>query len=375
MAEGIVRRNGKRGPTYQAWVYDARTKRKKKRSFKSLAEARRWRRDALIEVRHRGLGSTSDPTVAEYADQFVKGMEAGTIRDRNERVYKPSTVRSYERALDLGVIPALGGLRLSEVTVQDVRGLVRLLRAEGLSDSTVRNRLDPLRSMYRHALDEDLVDFNPTAGLRLPNKRKEPYDPSFTFGEVADLIEAVRPADRALWATAFYAGLRRGELRALRVSDLDFDGGKIRVRRSWDQVEGVIPPKTESGVRDVFILDALRSYLTDHLIETKRGGDDLVFGRTAQDPFVPSSVGNRAKTDWKRAGLDGTCLQEARHMFASFALASGEADLLALKKAAGHSSVTTTLSVYGHLLPGREDEVRDAMNEKVKVPERVKSNA
>ena len=55
----------------------------------------------------------------------------------------------------------------------------------------------------------------------------------------------------------FYAGLRRGELRALRVRDVDLEAGTIRVERGWDDKEGEIAPKSQAGIRQVFVLDAL----------------------------------------------------------------------------------------------------------------------
>jgi len=65
--------------------------------------------------------------------------------------------------------------------------------------------------------------------------------------EAARLITALGKDDQALWATAFYAGLRRGELRALRIQDVDLSAGVIRVERSWDDEEGPIVPKSIAG--------------------------------------------------------------------------------------------------------------------------------
>jgi hypothetical protein len=209
MAEGIRKRN--RPKPYEASVYVIAERRQKRKSFRTFAEVKAWRRDFGREIRERPFTASDSPTVAEAGREFVAGMLSGAIRDRNGKNYKPSTVRSYRRALDLGVIPNLGGRKLAEVTTQDVRALVKRLRKEGLSDSTVRNRLDPLRAIYRHAIEEDRLDYNPTAGLRLPSGRR-PRTPSASFEDVAALIEAIRPADRALWAVAFYGGLRRGEL-------------------------------------------------------------------------------------------------------------------------------------------------------------------
>jgi integrase len=65
--------------------------------------------------------------------------------------------------------------------------------------------------------------------------------------ECSKLLEALTVDDRPLWATAMYAGLRRGELMALRIEDVDLATGVIHVRRSWDAVEGEIAPKSIKG--------------------------------------------------------------------------------------------------------------------------------
>jgi integrase len=73
-----------------------------------------------------------------------------------------------------------------------------------------------------------------------------------TTEQVEALIARLDTAkDRALWATAIYAGLRRGELRALRREDVDLATGVIHVRRGWDGVKGEIAPKSAQGRRRV----------------------------------------------------------------------------------------------------------------------------
>lgn len=91
-----------------------------------------------------------------------------------------------------------------------------------------------------------------------------------------------------------YAGLRRGELRGLRWSDIDLDGGLIRVERGWDDSDGEIEAKTRAGRRSVPILSRLRRELVAHKLRTGRDGDALVFGTTSSVPFEPSTVRRRA---------------------------------------------------------------------------------
>jgi integrase len=117
------------------------------------------------------------------------------------------------------------------VTVQDI---VDRMLADGHQPSTIRTKLMPLRAIFRRALARGEVAVNPVAGVELPavrGRRERIASPV----EAAALIAALAEEDRALWATAFYAGLRLGELHALRREDVDRESGVIRVERAWDR--------------------------------------------------------------------------------------------------------------------------------------------
>jgi integrase len=162
----------------------------------------------------------------------------------------------------------------------------------------VQNTLDPLRVIYRRAIRRDLVSIYPTEGLELrrpDGQRDRIASPS----EAAALLAALPDGERAVWATAFYAGLRRGELRALRWSDIDLAAKVIHVQRGWDAVEGEQGGKSHAADRRVPILDVLVPEMGAHRLRTKRGTEDLVFGRTAADPFVPSTTRSRALRAWE----------------------------------------------------------------------------
>jgi len=90
--------------------------------------------------------------------------------------------------------------------------------------------------------------------------------------QAAALVAALPVAERALWATALYAGLRRGELRALRWNDVDFDAGVIRVERGWDDDPkvGEIAVKSDAGRRAVPLIGVLRRIIATHKLATGR---------------------------------------------------------------------------------------------------------
>lgn len=85
------------------------------------------------------------------------------------------------------------------------------------------------------------------------------------------------------------------------VYDIDFQSNLITVERGWDQVEGVIEPKSRAGRRNVPLLAILRDYLSEHVRRTDRSGDDLVFGRSLREAFYASTVDGRAKRTWTAA--------------------------------------------------------------------------
>ncbi len=249
------------------------------------------------------------------------------------------------------VLPEIGLAKLQELRRQDIQRLADELAGLDISAATVRNALLPLRAICRRALSRGDIQVNPTTGIEIPAVRSRrtrfatPYEAHL-------LIEAAATEDRVLWATAFYAGLRRGELRALRWSDVDLAEGVIRVERSWDVKEGTIEPKSTAGRRKVPIAALLRDYLLVHRLDNRTG---LVFGREDGTPFATSSVSQRANKAWRAAGLRGITLHECRHTFASLMIAA-RVNPKALQTFMGHSSITVTLDRYGHLFPGSEGE-------------------
>jgi integrase len=338
-------------PSYRAIVWSTRDGRRLTKSFRTRAEAKAWRVDAQAGLR-RGTLRAGYTTLLEAAETWLFGAATGAVRNRSGDVYKPSVVRSYDSALRLRVLPALGARRLTDIERADLQALVDRLVTAGDGPSTVRNALLPLRAIYRRALARGDVAVNPTTGLELPAVRGT-RDRVASPDEAKQLLAALE-RDRALWATAMLAGLRRGELRALTWDTVDFERGVIRVAASWDRKAGPVAPKSRAGRRAVPMASVVRVHLAEHRLQTGRA-HGLVFGRTADAPFDPSTVVDRARKAWARAGLTSIGLHECRHTFASLMIAAG-VNAKALATFMGHASITITLDRYGHQMPGNEEE-------------------
>jgi integrase len=363
--------------SYEAWVYSKRDAKKIYKTFPTEAAAKGWRADAMNALNRGRLRAPKPTTLNQAADGFLRGAREGSIPKRGGGRYKPATIRGYERGLRDHLLPALGHLRLADIARADVQDLADQLTAAGLAASTVQNTLDPLRAIYRRALRRDVVAIDPTEGLELrrPDGRRDRIASPM---ETVALLTALPDFERVVWATAMYAGLRAGELRALRWSDVDLPGRVIHVRRGWDDVEGEQDGKSEAAERDVPILDPLAKELAAHKLRGGRDGAALVFGLTTEQPFYRSTVNGHAIAAWKAANerraedarrcgaeppapLEPIGLHEGRHSCASTFIAAG-ANPKVIQKIMGHASITETFDRYGHLFPGGLDEAAQAAN-------------
>ena len=373
-------------PSIQAFVYDPRAEYKKRDGTKArgkkirklftgpgaVTAAKKWRNEASTAVDKGTLRAAPSVTLREYAEDWLKRAEAGEIRTRSGYAYKPSALRGYRQALDDRVLPDLGAVKLAAVRSADIQDLADRLVAGGLSASTVRNALLPLRAIFRRAAGpRGIVAVNPTTGLELPavtGRRDRIASPT----EAEELLASRPEADRTLWATAFYAGLRRGELRGLKWEAVDLTAGVIHVEQGYDDKEGVIATKSDAGRRKVPIVGALRAYLVAHRLRSGRASGYVFTGR-GTGAFTPSAVRRRAATAWKAENSrraerevelnDGTKLgrlvpiglHECRHTFASTLIAAN-VNAKTIATYMGHSSIKITFDRYGHLMPGHEAE-------------------
>ena len=227
-------------PAYRAavWFSDPRGR----QGPEGDADVRSARRCACVAVAGGGAGSTrrwSESRAVWRRADGACGWGRAHIGDGVRRCqeaertpYRAGVVRAYRRALNLHACPVLGGRRLDGVSQPDLLELVERLQAAGLSPSSIRNAIDPLRTIYRRAVARGLVAANPTSGLELPTgekRRDRVADPL----EAARLVEALpHLKDRALWAVALFCGLRAGELRALRWEHVGLARAAITVRES-----------------------------------------------------------------------------------------------------------------------------------------------
>ena len=303
--------------------------------------------DEILADARRGqllppLRPSGGVSFADAAAEWLRYVE----HDRRRR---PSTVRDYRIVVDRVLVPALGDAPLDAITSGHIDAFRAALVEEGrLSPRTINKYLALIHGILKRAQRVYGLAANAAAGVeRQPARRSGDFD-VLSAAEVEALIRAASSSqDAALFATAAYAGLRLGELRALRWHDLDFEKRLIHVRRSY--VERAEDAPKSGRVRSVPMIDQVAKVL-DELSRREWfvGENDLVFCNDVGDHFDDSALRRRFYSARSAAGLKRIRFHDLRHTFGT--LAVQVFPLSDVKAFMGHADIATTM-IYVHYVP------------------------
>ena len=234
-------------PSYRASVWSNREGKLIRRASRRWPPPRRGEHDAAARS---ARGRMRPPRRRRSTRRSTHGGPAqrpGTIRTRGRRPFAPSTIVAVEQNYRLRVADAFGARPARPITLQDLQEFVDELDAAGREPEHDREHRPaaasrvPLRPREGHRArrphGRPRTAREGTAGARLP---PSPQD-------AAELLAAAPEQDRAVWATAMLAGLRRGELMALRWEDVDLKAGRLRVERSYDPGGARVPAARRAG--------------------------------------------------------------------------------------------------------------------------------
>jgi integrase len=298
-------------------------------------------------------------TVAEVSARYIAHAQ--------RRGRKRSTCENIESITRIHLTPFFGERTMDAIEPEDVVDLVALLERMGRAPATVRGVIATLSALFVFAKApyRRWAVVNPCEGIDLPAIPDAQEIRYLTLPEIDRLIAHVRSGefahlDRAIFITAVMTGLRKGELVALRWRDVDWNAGRIRVRRNYTRGE-FGTPKSRRSSRSVPMTAELAGELRRLWNQTiHRDDDDLVFAHPDHGGILPkANISRRLSAALRAAGIEDHRFHDLRHTFGTRMAAAG-VPLRTLQEWTGHRHITTTQRYADYSPSEHEGEMVEA---------------
>lgn len=296
------------------------------------------------------------PTVYEFALKSISMHKS----ERNEDTHK-----DYLGILNNHIKELLGNKKLDEVKVSDIRqSQTDLIEIKGLSASRVKTCRKVLNTMYKDAIDDDLLEKNPLSRVSVPTIIAPEIKP-FTPEEALDIIHNAQGQIQNFVALAFFTGARSGEMLGLKWEDIDFARKEITIKRSI-KMGKIGNTKTPYSVRTIDMIDSLVPFLESQYQLTGSKKSYVFLNRNGNHIYDIKRIRD---THWKKllkkCGYEYRTIYQTRHTFASMMVENE--DILWVSKMLGHKDSTITLQRYAKYLKKPEIKRGSFLNSKMSV--------
>jgi integrase len=333
-------------------------------------DAERYKATLIHKQTEGTLVEPTKMTVGEYLDKWLAGHDAS-----------PRTLERYGEFVEDHLKPAFGTVPLGKLHALQIQGFYATAkRCDGngnLSKRTVLHIHRLLREALREAARLGILALNPTDKVKPPRPERVEMK-ALDEKELNALFKGFE--GHRLYAAVVVAattGVRRGELLALRWSDVKLNTAKLTVARSLEETKsGLVfkSPKTKSSERTIDLLSLTVEALRKHEIEQKKARLAAGIAWTDEGLVFPAPNGSKWKPSnftlsWiervRRVGFTGLRFHDLRHTHATQWLRDGENPTVVSKRL-GHSSVATTMNIYSHVLPGDEKQAANRHDAKLR---------
>lgn len=360
-----------KGNARSAWIVqwaDLGGKQRMK-TFATKKDADSYRNTVETEIRQgTHVADNASITVREGCELWLRECSGRVARGEMTR----HTYTFYEVRARLHIVPTIGRQKLSALTAPMIakwRNDLAEDKAAARGQRTVKATVECLSVMISEMQLMGLIRHNvvkETPLRRMGRTKKQPDIPA--RDEVRLILSESRGRDRLIYQLAILCGLRMGEIRGLPWRpNVDLDERVIRIRQKADRWGDIGPPKTEAGVRDVPIPEAMILALREWKLQSPPNKAGLVFASKVGAPIDAKTIQGPWITLQKRLGWvtdrkHRYRFHDLRHVYASLLIERG-LDVKEMQYLLGHSSAAMTLDTYGHLFNDRPDKAHAAIAE------------
>ncbi|MCI5655179.1 MAG: site-specific integrase [Candidatus Pseudoruminococcus sp.] len=320
------------------------------------------------------IASGGGMTVAELFEEYISSKRS-EVRE--------TTLDKSKRNLEYHILPILGDYKLKKLTLPVLQDWKIKINNKELSITTRQNLYGELRNFLNYAVKMEYIPTNPLlklgnfkATLELEQTKEMDYYTADEFKQFISVarncaIEAQQSGNYFEWnyyvffAIAFYTGVRKGEIHALRWCDIN--GEYLSVTRSIAQKlkgeDRITPPKNKSSIRTLQIPTPLSKIFTEHKERCKRFDNfsekSLICG--SDKSLRDSTIQKRNQKYATLAGVKTIRIHDFRHSHASL-LANEGINIQEIARRLGHSNVEMTWNTYSHLYPREEERAVAILN-------------
>jgi len=282
----------------------------------------------------------------------------------------------YRRVVEYRVIPALGAVKLSELRAPAIQKLYNdamksSKTIKGLSPKTIMNLHGVIHKALSVAVNLQYISLNPADAVTLPRTEKVEINPLDSIQTAAFLSAIAGHKFETLYKTALFTGCRQGELLGLNWNCVNFDAGTITIKQQLQRVNteykivSVKNDKPRTFKPATSVMELLKQHKKAQTEQRLRAGSlwdnpwNLVFTNELGKHLLRGVVYSQYKRITLALGFESR-FHDLRHSYATASLLSG-VDIKTLQTQLGHSAISMTLDLYGHVTDDMQDAAASKM--------------
>lgn len=349
-----------------------------------------WRAQVTIDGQRLSFSAPTRKACAKWLQSILGQIEQGLTYDATRTTYgdyldgwlsqkqtvlRIHTIEQYQRTIHKYILPYLKTIKLNELTPGRIQGLYDQLRQRGVTPRAVQVVHAVIYGSLQQALKLGIIGRNPADAVVKPAVIKREMQ-VWNESQISQFLVAIQGhRNETLYRLALATGMRRGELVGLQWIDVDWLGQSIYVQRQVTQPDGggfeFTSTKTNAGRRKISLGDGLiQAFRAQYdRVQTLRAAvgknwkeNDLVFPSMVGTPIDGYNLSKEFQDLAAIAGVQKIRFHDLRHTAASMMLNHG-IPVIVVSRILGHSKPSITMDIYGHIIPGMQDQAASLMDQ------------